>query len=284
MQLLNRLRSGRYISSIEPGKQKQLKQIQSRMMHYYQATPYHSEWIKGINTHWRTGQHDAQIAMTNLIHPGSTVLEIGCGDGSAVEELTRRVEMTRYVGIDLNTTVWPDKYMFTKALAHALPFQPQSFDVVLSMFVIEHLVFPTQFLDEAWRLIRPSGRLLLIAPDFTSNGMASERIGLSYGSGRSKIRQCKFFDALLTAYDTRVRIPIIRLLRLKQIRKGKLLFPILTRPRCLYLSGFTPDCDAIHPACPEEILSYMANKQGHKEGWVFYRSRSTFGLVVQKHE
>ncbi len=284
MQLLNRLRSGRYISSIEPENQKQLIQIQNRMMYYYQATPYHNEWIKGINTYWQTGQHDAQLALTNLIHPGSTVLEIGCGDGGAVEELMRRVEITRYVGIDLNTAVWPAQYMFTKALAHALPFQPQSFDVALSMFVIEHLVFPAKFLDEVWYLLRPSGRLLLIAPDFTSSGMASERIGLSYGSGRSKIRQGKLFDALLTAYDTRIRIPFIRSLRLKQIRKGKLSFPVLTRPRCLYLPDFTPDCDAIYPACPEEILCYMANKDGYKEGWIFYRSRSTFGLVVQKYE
>lgn len=58
------------------------------------------------------------------------------------------------------------------------PLQSRSLDVLLSMFMIEHLVFRALFLDEPWRVLRSGGRLIIVAPLFAS-GMASDRSGLS---------------------------------------------------------------------------------------------------------
>jgi SAM-dependent methyltransferase len=178
--------------------------------------------------------------------------------------------------------VWSRRQHFVAALADELPFLPATMDIVLSMFVIEHLAFPARFLDEAWRVLRPTGRLLIVAPDFTYHGMASERIGLSYGSGRAKLAKGKIMDALLTAYDTRVRLSWARLVRQQQVRRGECLFPILTEPRCLHLSGFVPDCDAIYPVYPDEIVNYLRQRDEYQSSDVFYRDASTFGLLVAK--
>jgi SAM-dependent methyltransferase len=220
--------------------------------------------------------------MCRFIPPGASVLEAGCGDGSAASEIQTRTSQIRYVGVDLNPRLWGESGSFVAGSATALPFQPSSFDVVLSMFVIEHLLFPARFLDDAWKLLRPGGTFLVIAPDFWRGAMASERIGLSYGPGSVKLRQGRVIDALLTAFDTRCRIPLLRWCHRRRVTRGRCAFPILTRPRCLELSGFTPDCDAVYPASPEEIVAWLRAKPGFGGYDVFYRDGCTFGLRAGK--
>jgi SAM-dependent methyltransferase len=171
---------------------------------------------------------------------------------------------------------------FVAASATELPFARGSFEVVLTMYVIEHVVFPAQFLDEAWRVLRPGGRLLIVSPDFLEGGMASERVGFSYGSGTQKLKSGKLVDAVVTAYDSRVRIPRLRHNRRVQVERGTAVFPILTEPRCLCLDGFVPDCDAVYPACPEEIVTYLRSKPDFAGEDVFYRDRYSFGVRVDK--
>lgn len=133
-------------------------------------------------------------------------------------------------------------------------------------------------------MLRPGGRLIIVAPDFTTNAMASEQLGLSYGSGRDKLKQGKFLDASLTALDTRLRIRCMRWWRRRRLDRGLFSFPVLIEPRCLQLRGFTPDCDAIYPVCPREVLNYLHHRYDYGQGEVFYRNNSTFGLLIKKHK
>ena len=281
-----RARGGRsYLSSLDGHNQGTLERFEQRMARYYLNGAYHREWIKGINANWQPSSHGAQIAMCRLIPEGATVLEAGCGDGSAAPEILARTRSVRYVGIDLNPALWSGptgESRFVGASATELPFRMSTFDVVLSMFVIEHVVFPSRLLDEAWGLLRQGGRLIIVAPDFSTTPMASERVGLSYGSGREKLKAGKVVDALVTAYDTRVRLKALRYLRRWGVWRGDISFPILTDPRCLHLPGFVPDCDAVYPACPEEIASYMKKKDDLTTSDVFYRDASTFGMLLAK--
>lgn len=47
--------------------------------------------------------------------------------------------------------------------AHALPFAPRSFDVVIMLRVLGHLVQPEQTLAEAGRVLNPGGLLVVAA-------------------------------------------------------------------------------------------------------------------------
>jgi SAM-dependent methyltransferase len=271
-----------YIDSMNPQNVDLLRNLQTRMHGYYQTKEYHEIWVKGANSDWNTAAHKAQIELCQFIPPGSSVLEVGCGDGRAGEEVCRRVKNLTYTGLDLHDARTNKEGSFSAGSAEKLPFLSESVHVVLSFFVIEHLVFPARFLDEAWRVLAPAGRLLTIAPDFSKNGMQSERIGFSYGSGRDKLKKGKILDTILTAYDSRFRIPLLRKQRRRELHDGKFNFPILSKPRCLQLSGFINDCDAIYPSCPEEMINYLSKKDGYASHRVFYRDNSTFGLLVEK--
>jgi SAM-dependent methyltransferase len=251
---------------------------------YYFGVPY-PKYMQTIR--WSEVGDIVFDEMCKLIPPYSYVLEVGCGSGRRIPYIRSRTESIVYFGCDLSLQRWrtvphgPGDYL-TIASADTLPFPSTTMHVVMSIFVIEHLVFPARFLDEAWRILRSQGRLLLVAPDFQTAPMASDRIGLSYGSGRDKIRQGRFLDAALTLYDTRIRIPKLRSIRNRQVQQGRSTFPILTNPRCLSLKGFVPDCDAVYPSSADEIVTYLSSKADFDEYEIFYQDQHKFGLMIKK--
>jgi ubiquinone/menaquinone biosynthesis C-methylase UbiE len=112
------------------------------------------------------------------IQPGETVLDVGCGTGTLVMEVARRVGRAgRVAGID------PGRQQIVRARAKAarrnvpiefqigvieqLAFPDQTFDVVFSTLMMHHLPAPLkrQGLAEIARVLKPGGRLIIA--DFT---------------------------------------------------------------------------------------------------------------------
>ncbi len=99
------------------------------------------------------------------------LLDIGCGDGRYRDFLKGRV--TRWVGMDRPVSGHPAAFapeLIGDALA--LPVADATFDTVLCTQVIEHVEEPLVLLREAWRVLKPGGRLLLTAPQY--NGLHGE--------------------------------------------------------------------------------------------------------------
>ena len=87
------------------------------------------------------------------------VLDIGCGVQPYRPMLGAGV--TEYVGVDRPGDLSrPTCY----AAAEHLPFPDESFDVVLSTQVLEHVVDPRVALQEAMRVLRPGGRAVITIP------------------------------------------------------------------------------------------------------------------------
>ncbi|MEC4016150.1 class I SAM-dependent methyltransferase [Streptomyces sp. H27-D2] len=108
--------------------------------------------------------------------PGApaTILDIGCGDGSAAAVAARFLAGHRLVGVDWSqdalrraTTRVP--YVVRGELSGGgLPFADASADAVLFSEVIEHLVDPDSALDELRRVLRPGGHLMLSTPNLAA--------------------------------------------------------------------------------------------------------------------
>jgi SAM-dependent methyltransferase len=80
----------------------------------------------------------------------AAVLDLGCGPRDQESPITGMG--WRYVGVDYSGDAAD-----LLADAHALPFQDQSFDVVFSFAVLEHLHTPARALTEVARILKPGG-------------------------------------------------------------------------------------------------------------------------------
>lgn len=88
--------------------------------------------------------------------------DLGCGEAPYRDWLLHYAE--RYVGVD-----WPQNLHQVKAdiaanLNEPLPIDDQVADTVVSLQVLEHLCEPARMLAEAYRILKPGGRIVLQVP------------------------------------------------------------------------------------------------------------------------
>ena len=101
---------------------------------------------------------------------GMKLLEPGCGRGEHLR-LFRKLGLDVY-GVDLS----PEAPGLANDLdisvcdleLEALPFLDDHFDIIYSKSFLEHLRDPSQFLKEAYRVLKPGGLLLSMVPDWES--------------------------------------------------------------------------------------------------------------------
>lgn len=99
------------------------------------------------------------------------VLELGCGY-RATQLLALEPKLKRGIGVDFQ--IAPElrrleKFTFHQAtIEQTLPnLETETVDVVLLISVLEHLVEPQFVLQSAWRVLRPSGLLLVNVPTWS---------------------------------------------------------------------------------------------------------------------
>ncbi len=105
-------------------------------------------------------------AIERHIAPESHVLDAGAGAGDLFQ-YDFRGRVAEMVGADLDERVENnpllDRGVHTD-LIH-MPFEDNSFDVVFSRYVLEHVANPPLFLKEVRRVLRPGGRFLFLTPN-----------------------------------------------------------------------------------------------------------------------
>lgn len=106
------------------------------------------------------------------IRDGQRLLDVGCGFGGTIASLNERFEHLDMTGVNIDArqlararqTVRPradNRITFIEADACQLPFPAASFDVILAVECVFHFPSREQFLAEAFRVLRPGGRLAI---------------------------------------------------------------------------------------------------------------------------
>lgn len=126
----------------------------------------------------RTASAAAAFLLPHL-HPGTRVLDIGCGPGTITLGLAKAVAPGEVVGVDLQQNMVArartlaaergvGNVRFERADAYELPFAESSFDAALQHRVLMHLADPVRGLREVRRVLRPGGVLGLRDVDVAS--------------------------------------------------------------------------------------------------------------------
>lgn len=132
------------------------------------------QWMKDTNH----SRHETEIARFNLVShliEGNKVLEIGCGNGDGSVVMAKKG--FEVVGIDLSESGINQAFEITKKEnvqsntnfftmdATGLSFPDNSFDSIVIPEVLEHIRSSRKILEEAIRVVRNGGRIIISIPD-----------------------------------------------------------------------------------------------------------------------
>lgn len=118
--------------------------------------PHLPTWRQPLYLHLEPLWHSLASVMPTF---RGRVLDVGCGLQPYRQFLD--ATQTEYVGVD---RIGPLTNPTVVGAAEDLPFEDESFDVVLSTQVLEHLPDPLCALREATRVLRRRGRIVLTVP------------------------------------------------------------------------------------------------------------------------
>jgi SAM-dependent methyltransferase len=109
------------------------------------------------------------VAEAKTLHPGSVVLEVGCGTGNYVRALESIVPAISLFGLDVSEPMLRQAGDPTASVAlvradasTAIPFRGGTIAFTFLVDVIHHLSDPERFFVEAARVLEGSGRLTVV--------------------------------------------------------------------------------------------------------------------------
>ena len=141
--------------------------------------------------------------LAEQISQGDHVLELGCGTAHFCPQTQKRGAI--YHGADLdphllenNRRKWTGASFFT--IGEPIP---DLYDMVISLYTIEHVVDPPSYLKLLWSYARPGGKIGVICPDFIDGEGIPPSIYFGYTPRRlrQKIASWSLLDAGLHLYD-----------------------------------------------------------------------------------
>jgi SAM-dependent methyltransferase len=120
---------------------------------------------------WGKSRADAFFKNTSFMKRPTSVLEIGCQDGYILREMVTRFNVTKAVGVEPGVKeidTLDGRIEFHGDFFQNCPLVENSFDTIISCFVLEHISDPLSFLKSIRKLLTVDGQLVISVPNTES--------------------------------------------------------------------------------------------------------------------
>lgn len=155
----------------------------------------------------------------------SRVLDLGCGTGAVLDQLSKRACA---VGVDFSPLALEfarSREPFNCLLGDgtALPLQSDTFDAVVGLDVFEHIKDDQKAFEECFRVLRPGGVLILSVPAFKflwgPHDIALHHFRRYRKNEAAEKLKSAGFEVVKSSYSVFLLFPIVVLIRILEKRK-----------------------------------------------------------------
>lgn len=137
------------------------------------------ERYRAIRPGWTSSGDQLEAIVRSHVSPYSRVLDLGCGRGGVVELFWREVKLA--TGLDPDVPSLSEHRApgmpAVRGVGEHIPFAGETFDLVVCVWVLEHLKDPAQALREVRRVLRSGGHFVFVTPNMRNPLMLANRIG-----------------------------------------------------------------------------------------------------------
>jgi len=125
------------------------------------------QYSRGGPGRWYWDYRD-NVALSFFQPEHKSIIDLGCGEGIALEKLQRSFSEKKIIGVDVeieNIEICREHGLTARyADVCELPIYSGSFDACLCIDMLEHLKDPAQPVREIVRILKPGGRLVVVVP------------------------------------------------------------------------------------------------------------------------
>lgn len=122
---------------------------------------------RAIRPGWRTSGEELEALVRGHLTQQSHVLDLGCGRGGLVELFWRDVRLA--AGLDPDVPSLAEHRAqgmpVIRGRGEHLPFVDESFDLIVCLWVLEHLERPEEVFAEVRRVLKPQGHFAFLTPN-----------------------------------------------------------------------------------------------------------------------
>ena len=147
------------------------------LLPYETQTAYRQRY-RAARPGWMASGDQFDFVVQRWLTKDSAVLDLGCGRTGGIERFWKQVRLA--VGIDPDAESLRDRtnaLPVLRAFGDHLPFAGRAFDMVVSVWVMEHLDAPAAVFSEAARVLKPGGHFVFLTPNAINPLILANRLG-----------------------------------------------------------------------------------------------------------
>ena len=144
----------------------------------YEAQTTYRELYRSARPGWRSSGDQFDLVVQRRLTSKTTVLDLGCGRTGGIERFWDHARLA--VGIDPDPASLMERSSSMPVLRGGgdhLPFGDATFDMVVSVWVMEHLDSPAEVFTEVARVMKPGGHFIFLTPNALNPLIMGNRLG-----------------------------------------------------------------------------------------------------------
>ncbi len=238
----------------------QIATLEGDLTAFYKNPPAsYYEKADEASRHYNAQEQPFHWDLLERVSPGKTVLEVGCGTAHLCLHVEARGGI--YTGLDYSENLLQNnRRRFPKAHFFSIGTPlGKTYDIVASLYTLEHIVDPPAYLESLWRYCRPDGLIAIICPELI-NGPDFPP-SMFYGRTPRRFRQKLLAFDLIDAYRHLVDLKIHGPLWKRRARNSPPgAFWINLLPRVLHGAEYSIDADAVHMARLSDLTWFFRQR------------------------